>query len=199
MSASIREKVILLKKTKYGEADLIVQALSAKEGKISFLARGALRSKKRFGGGILEPTHHIEAQFQRPTNSERLCTLQDAILINDFAQIRNSYERIEAALKIVEVAARVSQPGDPHAESVYNLIGSALKVLASQAELLPFRMHFALRFLRLQGVLEEEPWMAPYLQTPMGENKKVETTPIDTVKLHWIETLLNNYIEGSSL
>ncbi len=194
MSSSVKEKVILLKKTKYGEADLILQALSAKEGKISFLARGALRSKKRFGGGILEPTHHIEAQFKRPSDSARLCILEEAVLLNDFSKIRTSYERIEAALKVVEAATKVSQHGDPHSEAVYNLVGSALKVLASQLEISQFRVHFSIRFLRLQGVLEEEAWMLPFLQTPMADSPKMSQVSVTPNQLHWTETVLNRYL-----
>ena len=43
MSNSITERLIILKKTKYGESDLILQALSAENGKVSLIARAALK------------------------------------------------------------------------------------------------------------------------------------------------------------
>jgi DNA repair protein RecO (recombination protein O) len=194
MSNLVREKVIILKKVKYSEADLIVQCLTAQGRKISLLARGALRSKKRFGGGVLEPTHHVEIQYKRPAQEERLATLDDAVLLHDFAPIRTSYERLEAALKVVEAVARVSQHGDVHSEALFNLTGSALKSLEAHSEISIFKIHFGIRFLRQQGVLEQEPWMGPFLKAPMLESESLAGLKLDTKYLHFIEKNLDRYL-----
>ena len=59
----------------------------------SFLARGALKSKKRFGGGVLEPTHQALFTYQKPFGSSELHLLKDAQIIHDFVAIRRSHER----------------------------------------------------------------------------------------------------------
>jgi DNA repair protein RecO (recombination protein O) len=199
MSNLVREKVIILKATKYGESDLILQCLSAQGRKVSLLARGALRSKKRFGGGVLEPTHHVEVQYQRPVQEERLGTLNDAVLLHDFAPIRSTYERLEAALKVIEAVARVSQHGDVHSEGLFNLTGSALKSLETQHEISIFKIHFGIRFLRQQGVLEQEPWMTPFLKTPMLESNSISSLQIESKYLFFIEKSLEKYLaQGQS-
>ena len=38
--------------TNYGESDRIVEFLTAEEGRVSMIARGARRSRKRFGGAL---------------------------------------------------------------------------------------------------------------------------------------------------
>jgi DNA repair protein RecO (recombination protein O) len=195
MSNAVREKVIILKKTKYSEADLILQCLSSQGHKLSLLARGALRSKKRFSGGILEPTHHVEVQYKKPAQEDRLATLDDATLLHDFAGVRTSYERIEAALKVVEAVARVCQHGDVHSEALFLLTGSALKSLEQNTDIPHFTLHFGIRFLRQQGVLEQEAWMAPFLKTPMLESNSISEIPIEIKHVHYIENNLERYLK----
>jgi len=194
MSNLIREKVIVLRKTKYSEADLVIQTLSAKGGKISFLARGALRSKKRFGGGILEPTHHLEVQYKKPSREDALAVLDEAVLLQDFPSLRMDYDRLEMALKVLEIVNKVAQEGDAHAESIYNLTGSALKSLDSNLDISHFKIHFALRFLMQQGVLEQENWMKVFLQTPLAKTYELAETDVDPKYLHWVESRLATYV-----
>lgn len=47
-----RDDAIVLRRVEYGEADLIVTLLTRERGKLSALARGARRSKRRFGGAL---------------------------------------------------------------------------------------------------------------------------------------------------
>ena len=60
-----QNRFIILKKMKYGESDLILHAISMQGEKLSFIARGALKSKKRFGGGVLEPTHFVSFTYKQ--------------------------------------------------------------------------------------------------------------------------------------
>lgn len=46
------DDIIVLRRVEYGDADLIVTALSREGGVVSALARGARRSSKRFAGGL---------------------------------------------------------------------------------------------------------------------------------------------------
>jgi DNA repair protein RecO (recombination protein O) len=180
MSNTITERLIVLKKIKYGEADLIIQALSEKSGKVSLIARAALKSKKRFGGGVLEPTHVIRAHYKKSHEVSRLAVLQEAELLHGFDNLRLDYEILNQALHVVEIINKVSQEGEVHSESLFDLAGHALQAL-SQATYLPhFKLHFGLRLLLQQGVLEQESWMLPFLKTPMAKTNELQKIEVNS-------------------
>lgn len=88
----VKEKVFILKKTRYGEADLILQALTSRGARVSLFARAALKSRKRFGGGVLEPTHFIQAvyeEWQGRGGESPLLPLREATLLKGFEGLRS--------------------------------------------------------------------------------------------------------------
>lgn len=194
MSNLIRAKMIVLRKTKYSEADLIIQGLLESGVKISLIARGAMKSKKRFNGGVLEPTHQIEVQYQEPKSGRDLGVLSEAVLLRDFALIRKDYERIEAALQIVEWMSLVSQESGDDMQDIYYLMGHALSALETVTSLENFRVHFIIRFLNQQGVLDVEPWMEMYLKTPMAKSSTINLETVGKDQLKFMIEKLNQYI-----
>jgi DNA repair protein RecO (recombination protein O) len=166
---TFKKKVILLRKIKYGESDLILHAIAMDGEKLCFMARGALRSKKRFAGGVLEPTHFIEAIFNKPQEIGKLIPLSEVILINDFPKIRESYDRLDSAFLILNSVYRVSQEGEGQSQGLFNLLGNGLKLLETTSDLALLKLVFAIKFLYQQGVLQFEPWMRDYLQTPLSQ------------------------------
>ena len=149
---------------KYSEADLILHAISPVGEKLSFLARGALKSKKRFGGGVLEPSHFVQFTYKQASEG-KINTLNEATLLNDFKRIRQDYDHLEFALQVLECISRVSQEGDKNSEALFNLLGNTLKAVENTQDVMLLRMHFYLKFMMQQGVLTPEPWMTPLLRT----------------------------------
>lgn len=195
-----QNRFIILKKTKYGEADLILQALSSSGEKVSFIARSALKSKKRFGGGILEPTHFVQFTYKQGANSNQLNVLQEAILINDFAGLRKSYDHIEFALHVLECVSRVSQEGDRESGFLFNLLGHTLRAIEATENMLILKMHFYLKFLLQQGVMTAEPWMAPFLCTKLSENKNLKAHQNEVRNhLFTVETMVQSYLQNATL
>lgn len=186
----------VLKKTKYSEADLIIHLLASDGRKLSFLARGALRSKKRFGGGVLEPTHFIEAQYKENNKEDSIKTLTEASVVNDFAKLRKDYDRLSLALYFVEVVAKVGQEGDVESESLFNLIGNALSVLESTKNLDLIKVHFSLKLLHQQGILEVENWMKIFLTTPIKETDSLAETyaPEISKYMNWCDQAVREYM-----
>ncbi|AHI06749.1 hypothetical protein BDW_11245 [Bdellovibrio bacteriovorus W] len=194
-----KDKFIILKKVKYGEADLILHAISTSGEKLSFLARAALKSKKRFGGGILEPSHFVSFSYRRSSQAQ-LHTLQEATLINDFAALKRSYDHLEFALHALECVAKVSQEGDRDSSFLFNLLGNTLKAIEICEDLLVMKMHFYLKFLFQQGVINAEPWMAPFLKTNLSDvNQLKECRGIVDDELRNVEKMLQHYLEHASL
>jgi DNA repair protein RecO (recombination protein O) len=195
----IKERFIILKKLKYSESDLIVHAISVHGEKVSFIARGALKSKKRFGGGVLEPTHFVQLTYKQTGEGGKLNPIAEASLLNDFHKIRRSYDHLELALTILDCVSRVCQEGDKYSESIFNLLGNALKAVESCEDVQLLKMHFYLKLLFQQGVLTVEPWMAPFLKTNIADvnglvsdlNLKKETT----LHMSQIEFAAQQYIK----
>ena len=75
------ERLFILKVVKYGEADLLVFGLNSMGAKVPLFAKAALKSKKRFGGGVLESTHYIEATYNNTSRSFRGKSLSKQNLI----------------------------------------------------------------------------------------------------------------------
>lgn len=210
MSEVLRTKIILLKKTKYSESDLVLQGITPAGERISMLAKGALKSKKRFGGGILEPTHQIEIQIKKPKQESGLYILEEAVLVNGFEGIRTSYDKIEFALYLVDIISRISQEGDSYSDSLYNLLGHTLTAVEKTEDLHRLKMHFGLKLLYSQGVLDQEAWMGPYLALPLARHSELndrvseaeqsggsldKRDPIFDNNLRWLEVQILRYLE----
>lgn len=197
--SELQEKFLILRKMKFGEADLIIHALSAAGAKKSFMARSALKSKKRFGGGILEPTHYVLLSYKERKGDSQLHVLNEAVLIDDFKDIRQDYDKLEFALFMLNCAYHVSQEGDSDSHFLFNLLGHALRKLGKTEGLQRFKLHFCLKFLFQQGVISGEAWMNPFLKINMTDSEQLDQVPemneivdsyadsIETQVLHYIK------------
>lgn len=201
----IKEKAFILKCSKYREADLIVKAFNSSGSQISLLARSALKSKKRFGGGVLEPTHYVDLTYSSQSKDGQLMVLEEAQLVESFPELRKDYGRLEQALLVVEVVLKASQENDVHNTELFNLIGNALrsleKVPSSENFFSQFRLHFCLKFLFQQGVLEPEQWMKDYLQTSMVNHSQLGKHLDSKLSQHrvWVESRLQEYLSTGTL
>lgn len=195
-----QNRFIILKKMKYSESDLILHAISVQGEKLSFIARGALKSKKRFGGGVLEPTHFVSLTFKQSSEEGKLHFLQEATLINDFAGLRKDYDHLELALHVLECVSKVSQEGDRHSEFLFNLLGHTLRAIETAQDPLIVKMHFYLKFLLQQGVVDAEPWMAPFLKTNLADsNQLLSYRQIVDEELGNVEQMVRHYIINATI
>ena len=198
--SALQGKFIILKKTKYGESDLILQALSQEGGRYSFLARGALKSKKRFGGGILEPTHYLLMTYKTAQGENGLNILQEATLVEEFQGLRTDFDKIELALNILECVAKVSMEGDQDSEFLFNLLGHSLKAIEKTNDVLITKMHFYLKLLLQQGVVQAESWMQPFLKTPMNQGEALKPyRQIVDEELNNVEKMVRHYMANAAL
>lgn len=196
---------IILKKVKYSEADLILTALSSLGEKKSFLARNALKSKKRFGGGVLEPTHYVKLTYLSKEDRHQLNILEEAQLVNDFSFLRKNYDLLEFALQAVDCIYKVCQEGDQNSATLYNLVGHALKNLCKEninldLDLPILKLQFFIKLLTEQGVLDPEPWMSGYLQTKLSDHENLRTKILhDKNFVSQIENKIKHYLLHANL
>lgn len=187
--SELQNKFIILRKMKYGESDLIIHALSEAGAKKSFMARAALKSKKRFGGGILEPTHYVTLTYREKKSDNQLNVLNEAVLIDDFKEIRSDYDKLEFGLFMLNCAYHVSQEGDFDSHFLFNLIGNSLRQLGKTVDLQRFKLHFCLKFLFQQGVISPEDWMSPFLKINISDSDQLDQIPEMT-------EIVNNFFES---
>ncbi len=196
---------ILLKKVRYGEADLIVTGISSEGEKKSFLARSALKSRKRFGGGVLEPLHHVKLTYSDKSDRNQLSVLEEAQIVSDFEPIKKDYDLLQFGLFAVECVLKVSQEGDNMSDALYNLLGHCLKNLATPdldygIHLPILKIQFYLKLLTNQGVLDPERWMQPFMVVPLSEFKKLESMSAEARNhMSAVETVIREYISHAHL
>ncbi len=197
MADSQNVRMIIVRKHKMSEADLIIHGLTASGARLHVIARGALRSKKRFGGGILEPTHYIEGVIKPSRNPDGLGVLEDAKLLESFIGLREDYDRLDLALRLVNAIDRSSPGGE--LPGVFNLLGNALRALAGGEPTERIEVQFTLKFLRLHGVLESEPWMSPYLATSLSPEEPTEFLAIPDFKRRDILDRMKQFVATASV
>jgi DNA repair protein RecO (recombination protein O) len=191
----VKERAILLAKTKYGEADLILKFISSKGDIFSAIARSALKSKKRFGGGVLEPTHYISVTVEKHgANSERLPVLTEAQIIDDFRGLKTDYDRLQVAFHFVKAVSTVASEGELH-KDIFNLIGHALKVAETSKNLPALKLQFNLKMLHLQGVLPPEERFAPYLRASIREADEFNVNSAEAYSIgRDVEMMFQSYV-----
>lgn len=196
----MKEKLIVLRTFKWRESDLMVHGLSPQGQRLSFLARGALKSKKRFGGGVLEPTHYILAHYKpQPSRDDEnpLHTLQEAEVLRGFDGLREVYERLDSALFMVGLMDKVAQPGITDAPELFDLLGNALKAAEASCHLELLRLHFEVKLLYLLGVLPSQGWYAPLLQRSLQDHASLEILPHELRRFqNEIKILTQRYLQG---
>ena len=194
-----QDRFIILKKIKYGEADLIIHALGANGSKYSFMARSALKSKKRFGGGILEPLHYVNLSYKDNADPAKIKTLSEATLIEDFKDIRENYDRLELALFVLNCVSHVSLEGDANSDFLFNLTGHTLRAVSQSNDLRLLRLHFCLKLLYQQGVISIESWMSPFLKLNLSDTKQLllveNSNQLAEDYLDSIESMVLQYIK----
>jgi DNA repair protein RecO (recombination protein O) len=150
-----KAKGFVLQKIRYQDADLIIKVLTPDQGVLSLFVKSALKSKKKYPGGIFDPTHFIEVAY-RVGAHRNLCTVTEARLLYDFAGLRTEYEKIEMALYFLNKVGQVALEQDPNLKNIFNLLGNSLKQLesAGQRADLVFKMAFLEKLLFYLGISE---------------------------------------------
>lgn len=130
-SARLTSDALLLRRVEYGEADLVLQLLTQKLGKVSALARGARKSNKRFGG-VLEAMHTLTVELDERPGAE-LLTLTGAKLARPRPELLRSLPALEAAGKALSWVRRAAPPRTPE-PAAYGVLETLLDRLADAAQ-----------------------------------------------------------------
>lgn len=107
----IKTKVIVLRRTNYGEADRILQLLTPEYGKLSVIAKGVRREKSKLAGGI---ELFAVCDVSIIAGKGDMGTLTSARLDTFYSHIMEEYDRLqfgyEAIKQVGRAAEAVSEP-----------------------------------------------------------------------------------------
>lgn len=192
-----KEKIIVLKTFKHGESDIIVHGLNGEGARMNFFARGGAKSRKRFAGGLLEPTHYIEVTYKasRSQDADPLHTLLEAQMVREFIKLRSDYSRLDVALHMVKLVHKLGQQGVIDSPELFNLLGNALAAAETSGNLEKLRLHFELKLMAAQGVLPHEEGFQRWLATSLAKHEQIQARHEEMMLVHTqVHEHLRHYI-----
>ncbi len=188
------DKAFVLSKKRIKETDLILNLFSKKAGKISVFAPSALKSKNRFAGGVLDPSHLIDIEYSVSRKSDSLILLKSAKLRRSFSGIRKNYTHIQLAFYVLDLIQNLSQEEDIDSFEIYNFLGLTLEYLNKGESSIYFKPYFLGKLLKILGVLPlEDKWSFLLNKTYNDLDKNNEKIEELLPELTYIK---NRYISG---
>lgn len=120
-----RDRGVVLRTYRLGEADRIVVLLTEDHGKVRAVARGIRKTGSKFGAR-LEPGSHVSLLM---VEGRDLQTVAQAEAIDSVAPLVAHLDRISAALAMLEAVDQLSLEGHPSAE-LYRMLVGALRTVS---------------------------------------------------------------------
>jgi DNA repair protein RecO (recombination protein O) len=148
MRVSFVNPAIVLRARPYGESDKIISFLTQDYGKFTGIAKGAMRSRKRFANS-LEPFSLVDLSFQDRSRSN-LAFIFSAELVHGPWTLMTHLDRIAHASYLVEITDGLI--GEHEANSaIFHHLKDGLGHLEAKGASLRFLTFFELKLLRLAG------------------------------------------------
>jgi len=148
MRSSQTTPAIVLRARPYGESDKIVSFLTENFGKLTGIAKGALRSRRRFLNS-LEPFSLVQLQFQDSAHGN-LAFIAGADLLFSLRRLASSLEGISYASYLVEITDGLISERDENL-SVFQHLRDGLRYLDESGGSLRFLIQYELKLLQLAG------------------------------------------------
>jgi len=148
MRSSQTTQAIVLRARPYGESDKIVSFLTEDFGKLTGIAKGALRSRRRFINS-LEPFSLVNLRFQDRAH-DNLVFLIGADLLFGLRRLASSLERISYAAYLVEITDGLISEREENL-AVFQHLRDGLRYLEEIGSSLRFLTSYELKLLHLAG------------------------------------------------
>lgn len=148
-----RAEAFVLRSIPLGEADRIVNLFTREEGLVRAVAKGARKSRKRFGGS-LEPLTRVQARYFQKEGADLGRLESCEILESHFILQQSSLEIIFCFSYLVELVGHFAREreADPR---FFRLLSSILEAAESAADPVLLVRYFEIWTLRLHGLLPE--------------------------------------------
>ncbi len=143
-----RGEAIVLRKVVYGESDLILTLFSRERGRLSALARGARRSRRRFGAALeLFTVSSIELRAHRG----ELWTLSSAQTTTSFESIARDLAALAHASYGTELVRELVAPEQPE-PTVFDLLIDLYRALSARGARVDVLRTFEIALLTALGL-----------------------------------------------
>jgi DNA repair protein RecO (recombination protein O) len=148
MRFSYATPAIVLRTRPYGDSDRIVSFLTEHHGKITGIAKGAKRSRKRFVNS-LEPLSLVQLRFQDRPNGNLVFILASDLVIG-FQNLVSSLEKIAFASYLIEITDALLGEREEN-RLVFEHLKNGLNFLEDHPSSFIFLTAFELKLLSLTG------------------------------------------------
>ena len=115
----------MLRSIRYGEADRILHLYTPEHGRIGAIAKGARRTRSRFGAR-LEPFFHLNVLLYEGRSDLRTVTSADTL--DPHGPLRERGPSLDAAARACDAVARLFESGEP-SPPVFHLLANQLRLL----------------------------------------------------------------------
>jgi DNA repair protein RecO (recombination protein O) len=123
-----RDRGVVLRTYKLGEADRIVVLITSGHGKVRAVAKGIRRTKSRFGGR-LEPLSHVELLLYE---GRELDIVTQAEMVEPWRLLHEDLSRLAQGMAMAEATEQVAQEREPSGP-LYRMLVGALRTLAERS------------------------------------------------------------------
>ena len=124
-----RDKGVVLRTYRLGEADKIIVFLTERHGKVRAVAKGIRKTTSKFGGR-LEPLTQVDLLLWQGRSD--LDIVNQVEVVHAFRPIREDLERIPRGIALLEVSDQMAQERHPDPR-LYAMLVGALTALADTA------------------------------------------------------------------
>jgi DNA repair protein RecO (recombination protein O) len=187
----LNTRAFVLKTVEYSENDLIVHFLPKSGEAFSGIARSAKKSKKRFGGGVLEPFNLLQINYAEEERGG-LHLLSEAKLEQGFEAIRKDYQTLQLGYEVLKFLGKYCRTGQSD-EQLFSLLGHTLNMLCENLDSQSVIKHFYLRFMVLQGIFEGPALWQEIASYPMGKHKEVDPDALNDVSLEKLRQVCEEF------
>jgi DNA repair protein RecO (recombination protein O) len=148
MRVNLFSPAIVLRTRPFGESDKIVYFFTENYGKLTGIAKGAMRSRRRFVNS-LEPFALVNLSFQDRSHSN-LAFILSSDLVSSFSKLATALDRISFASYLVEITDGLCAEREENS-AVFQHLREGLIHLSENGTSLRFLTSFELKLLRLAG------------------------------------------------
>jgi DNA repair protein RecO (recombination protein O) len=126
MSTIVKTDAIVLRASRYRESSKIVTFFTRRYGKLTAMAKGALRAKSGYGSSLEPMSYSSIVLYLR--ESRDIQTLTACDLRRPFRRVSEDLEKMACGMKMIELMNRLSEPHHEHPE-LFTLLLSSLERL----------------------------------------------------------------------
>jgi len=152
---STSTRAFVLRAVDFGESDRILHLLLPDAGRVTAIAKGARRSRRRFAGS-LDLFQHLRVQIDRRRRGA-MARLDQAVLLRSFGALRVDPSRFAVGCYLLELLDRMAPEGGARADTrrLFDFALAALELLSQRPVDGSLRTLLELRALEALGLRPE--------------------------------------------